>query len=367
VNPPLVENILAQGASLGVVASHQFEKGRERLIKSAELIRSSKRIVLSGMGASLYACIPLQYFLASRGVAASVIDASELLHFHASTLDQETAVVLVSRSGETVEVTKLLPVLAARECQVVGVVNVTGSTLASRASETLEVSSPPDQLVPIQTYTGTVVTLLLLGAAYFDELDTTRAELEATIATLAKWIPECYRWSGSWPGFLGTASPLYLLGRGGSLASIHIGTLLLHKVAKMPAVAMSAALFRHGPVEVIDEQFHAVILGSQKATAELDMALAEDIVRMKGNVRWIGPLSESSNIDPMYPWLYPWPTNVPDRFAPLIDVVPLQIAAYQMARWRGIPPGEFRFAPAVTVSEKGGFSSLPVGAGAVAG
>ena len=363
MNPPVVENILAQGASLGVVASHQFEKGRERLIKSAELIRSSKRIVLSGMGASLYACIPLQYFLASRGVTASVIDASELLHFHASILDQDTAVILVSRSGETAEITKLLPILEERQCRVVGVVNVTGSTLGSRASEILAVNSPPDQLVPIQTYTGTLVTLLLLGAAYFDELDMIRRELEATIGTLTKWIPECYRWSGSWPGFLGTASPVYILGRGPSLASIHTGTLLLHAVAKMPAVPMSAAIFRQGPVEVIDEQFHAVILGSQQATAELDAVLAEDLIKMKGNVRWVGPLSESPAITP----LCAWPTNLPDRFASLADVVPLQIAAYQMARWRGIPDGEFRFAPAVTLSEKGGFSDVSVGAGAAAG
>jgi glutamine---fructose-6-phosphate transaminase (isomerizing) len=349
VIPPLAQNILAQPDALRAVRAHHFSEDREALVRAAELLRTSKRILLSGMGASLFACIPLQYFFAARGVSASVIESSELLYFETAALDARTTVVLVSRSGESVEATKLLPILRQARCNVIGVSNVPGSTLAREATQAVSIGSPADELVAIQTYTATVVTLLLLGSAYFLDLyGAIKGELDAVIDALVAWVPECFHWSGAWPGFFASREPLYLLGRGASLASVAAGALLFHEVAKMPAVGMSAAQFRHGPVEVLGNQFHAVVFGTQCATRELDFALAQDLLTA-GQVRWLGPSADDSKV----PALYPWPANLPERFAPVAEIVPLQLAAYRTAEWRGIPLGKFRFAPAITRSETG--------------
>jgi len=349
VNPPLLRNILDQTDALQAVASHQFGEGRGALTGVSRLLRLSRRIVLTGMGGSFAACIPLSYFFAGRGIPVSVVETSELLYFHTSTLNAETAVVLVSRSGESVEATRLLPILRQSGCRVAGVTNVPASTLASQVEETILLGSPPDELVAIQTYTATVVALLLLGAAYFDELDSVQPELDATIGILSRWIPECFRRSAGWNEFFVQSSPLYLLARGASLASATLGALLSHEVAKTPAVSMSAAQFRHGPVEVAGEQFRAIVFGSEARTAELDAALANDLLKTKSNVRWIGPRRANSSVEP----LCPWPEGVPDRFAPVLEIVPLQFAAFQLAQSRGIPLGRFRFAPAITLSETG--------------
>jgi glutamine---fructose-6-phosphate transaminase (isomerizing) len=350
VKPPLAENILAQADALRAVRAHHFSHGRQGVVRAEALRRSSKRIVLSVMGGSLFACYPLSFFFAGRGVFAPVIETSELLHFCTPTLEAGTAVVLVSRSGESVEATKLLAMLTAARLPVVAVVNVPGSTLAKGAAETVLIGSPPDELVAIQTYTATVLTLLLLGSAYFVELyGAVKPELDAAIDALSGWIPECFHWSGGWPSFFASGSPLYMLGRGASLGSAGAGALLFQEVAKIPAMGMSAAQFRHGPVEVVDEQFRAVVFGSQAATRAIDHALAEDLVNASGNVRWIGPEVADSAV----PALYAWPANLPERFAALAEIVPLQIAAYRSAEWRGIPMGRFRFAPLVTLSETG--------------
>jgi glutamine---fructose-6-phosphate transaminase (isomerizing) len=350
VNPPLAENILAQADALRAARAHHFSGGREALVKAAELLRASKRIVLSGMGGSYFACMPLSYFFAARGVAAAVIETSELVHFGAATLDAETVVVLVSRSGESVETTKLLPVLKQARSNVIGVVNVPESTLGREATQAVWIGSPADELVAIQTYTSTIVTLLLLGAAYFLDLyGAVKAELDETIAALADWIPECFHWSGGWPSFFASATPLYVLGRGASLGSVGAGALLFHEVAKMPAVGMPAAQFRHGPVEVVTDRFHAVVFGTQAATREIDGALAADLLKANGKVRWVGPAMADAAVEP----LYRWPAGVPERFAPVAEIIPLQIAAFRTAQWRDIPLGQFRFAPMVTVSETG--------------
>lgn len=350
MNPPLAENILSQADALRAIRAHHFSSGREALVRAAELLRTSKRIILSGMGGSLFASIPLHYFFAARGVAASVIETSELLHFHGQAMDAGTAVILVSRSGESVEATKLLGMLQQSQAKVIGVVNVPGSTLARNASQAVVMGSPADELVAIQTYTATIVTLLLLGSAYFLDLyGAIKAELDATIDALSAWIPECFHWSGGWPSFFASATPLYVLGRGASLSSVGAGSLLFHEVAKMPAVGMSTAQFRHGPVEVVNEQFRAVVFGSQSASRDIDHALAEDLSNANANVRWVGPPVAGSRVAP----LCAWPEGLPERFAPVAEIIPMQIAAYQTAQWRGVPLGRFRLAPMITVSETG--------------
>jgi glutamine---fructose-6-phosphate transaminase (isomerizing) len=346
---PLVENILAQPEAIRTVAAYQFGEGKDALLKSSALLRS-RRIILSGMGGSLSACIPVAHYLASKGVLAPVIETSELLYAYAPAVDENTAVILVSRSGETVEVTKLLSILKERKAVVIGVTNVPKSTLASSSTQSISVHSPPDQLVAIQTYTATLIVLLLLGAAFCDEFNSNlKSELDVTANALSAWIPECFKTSGDWESFFEARAPLYLLGRGASLASVAAGVLVLHEVAKASAVGMSAANFRHGPVEVVDKHFHAIAFGSERATADLDAALAEDLGRMNGDVRWIGAPVPSRKLVP----LCPWPANVPDRFATVFEIIPLQIGAYQLAERRGVVPGEFRYAPAVTVSEAG--------------
>jgi glucosamine--fructose-6-phosphate aminotransferase (isomerizing) len=347
---PLVENILAQPEAIRTVAAYQFGEGEDALLQSSALLRSSRRIILSGMGASLSACIPVAHYLASKGVLAPVIETSELLYSYARGLDENTAVILVSRSGESIEVTKLLPILKERKVTVIGVTNVPDSTLASNSTQSVYLQSPPDQLVAIQTYTATLIVLLLLGAAWCNELDANlQSELDLTAAVLSSWIPECFETSGDWSSFLKADSPLYLLGRGASLASVAAAALALQEVAKAPAIGMSSASFRHGPVEVVDEQFQAIIFGSQRDTADLDAALAEDVGRMKGTIRWIGPPVGTRKIV----HLCPWPANVPDRFASVFEIIPMQIAACRLAERRGIVPGEFRHAPAITLSETG--------------
>jgi glucosamine--fructose-6-phosphate aminotransferase (isomerizing) len=200
------------------------------------------------------------------------------LHFQSNLLTTDTALVLVSRSGESIEATELLKKVP-RGCKTVGLINVPGSTVARQATRAILVNSLPDQLVAIQTYTGTVVTLLLLGAAYDQQLDASpKTDLERTIEVLTRCVPEWYRFSGSWPGFFANNVPMYLLGRGPTLASVQAGALLLQEVAKVPAVPMSAPQFRHGPVEVVHDQFRVIIFGTQRTTEDLEDTLGDKIL-----------------------------------------------------------------------------------------
>ncbi len=349
VSTPLLENILHQPEALRSIGKYQFGQGLHALQEAAELLRSRKRVLLSGMGASQFACTPFYYGLAARGWPVTSIETSELLYFLPSMADYDTAAVLVSRSGESVEVVRLLSHLKKSGAAIVGLVNIADSTLGSEASRTILMNSPADQLVAIQTYTATLIVFALLEAAMFGELEQAKADLERTTELFAKLIPECVKASEQWKGFLEGEQPIYILGRGAALGAVSEGVLLMHETAKSPAVGMSVAQFRHGPVEVTDSKFRGIVIGTQPETARLDAALAEDLGKMGGQVRWIGP--EVDGV-PVIPFMS-WPKDMPRRFTAALETIPLQLAAYRKAELRGIVPGDFRWAPAITRAESG--------------
>jgi glucosamine--fructose-6-phosphate aminotransferase (isomerizing) len=349
VGTQLFQNILAQPSSLRAVADHHFGPGRNTLVRSGNLLRSSKRIVLTGMGASLSASIPLHYMLAGRGIDVATVETAELLYFLEAGLDRDTVVVLVSRSGESIEALKLLDLLDRRQCRTVGVTNVPGSTLAVRTTESILLNSPPDELVAVQTYTATAVTLALLGAACLDELNSAHSDWLSAIAVFSSWIEECVAASTTWQQFVNLTAPVYFLSRGPGLASVQEGILLMHETAKCPASGMSIPQFRHGLVEVTDERFRAVVLCTQPVTSEMDLQLASDLVRMGGHLRLIGPSTAKTQVEQ----LCPWPEAVPQPFVSIFETVPLQLLAYRTAEVRGVVPGTFRWSGAITSSESG--------------
>jgi fructoselysine-6-P-deglycase FrlB-like protein len=62
-----------------------------------EAIRARGHIVFTGMGSSYDACYPAVTALGSAGIAATMLDAAELLHFRLPAVSADTLVVCVSQ------------------------------------------------------------------------------------------------------------------------------------------------------------------------------------------------------------------------------------------------------------------------------
>lgn len=74
--------------------------------------------------------------------------------------------------------------------------------------------------------------------------------------------------------------------------------------------------------------------------------LRHDLPSFGGRVCVVGP----AQLLPDRPWVW----NVPAasaELAPLLEVVPLQFAAWRLALWRGLVPGDFRYVARVTLDE----------------
>jgi glucosamine--fructose-6-phosphate aminotransferase (isomerizing) len=253
----------------------------------------------------------------------------------------------VSRSGESVEVAKLLEVLQGH-AKVIGVSNDPDSLLAKEADVSIHIGSLPDEMVAIQSYTGTVLTMQLLYRAVVNKRPEDDTELHSALDALPSLIAHEVETATKWDKFLTRKSPPYLLGRGPSYGSVLEGSLLFHETAKAPAVGIHAASFRHGPVETVDGDFAGIVFAPSGVTRNLNLGLARDIVRFGGTLHVIGPGgADTEGLE-----LCETP-QVAETLAPLFEIVPVQCAALRLAQLRGLKIGSFRYTPLVTRDEVG--------------
>ncbi len=332
----MLDDILRQPESLRRAWDHQFGAGFHDLLTAGRQVRSATRVIFTGMGGSLFAAIPAVAYLEQFGIVAEYVETAELLHFRRASLNSQTAVVMISRSGESVETLKLLPLLDASGVPVVGVTNVETSTLFRYAPLSLLFGSNNDRMVAVQSYTSSVAVLLLFAASILNQpLAEWEKIIDSICERLSLAIEIAVGTADEWVEFCAGARGIYCLGRGPSLASAHEAALLFHEASRTTAAALSTAQYRHGPVEVTDAGTRAIIFPSNGPTRDLDLALGADLESMGAQVRICDA------------------PGVSDPFAPIVEIVPAQVATCALALSKGIDPGDFRYATLVTASEAG--------------
>jgi glucosamine--fructose-6-phosphate aminotransferase (isomerizing) len=104
---PYVQDILSQPDSLRL-ALEKFDAAPLAPLRKAIQRGGFERIVLTGMGASLYAAYPAWLTLAQAGLPALWVDTAELVHHAQGLLTSRTLFWLFSQSGRSAEIVSAL-------------------------------------------------------------------------------------------------------------------------------------------------------------------------------------------------------------------------------------------------------------------
>ena len=110
---------------------------------------------------------------------------------------------MISRSGGSIEPVLLAEKMRQAGMTVIAVTNVPGSDLEQIADITLPIGSQADKLIAVQTYTGTVLTLLLLAEEVLAGESAKLSEAcAAALPALSAHIDECLRAERAWQDWL---------------------------------------------------------------------------------------------------------------------------------------------------------------------
>jgi glutamine---fructose-6-phosphate transaminase (isomerizing) len=297
--------------------------------------RRPRHVVFTARGTSDHAALYGAYLTEIRlGLPAGLASPSSVTVFGARPDLSQALVVGVSQSGGSPDLTEVLQTARQTGALTLAVTNNPKSALNDAAELSIDVDAGHERAVAAtKTYTAELLALLLLvemtrngGDLPRDEQDAL-AELpakarEALTDGTAKQIAPRYRF----------AARVVTTGRGYAYPTAREAALKLMETSYLPALSFSGADLLHGPLALADPDVPVLaVVGNGPG----GLAMREVLTRLderRADVVTIGP-----DDVPGATARLPVPA-ADERYAPLLDILPLQTLAKDLAIARGEDP-----------------------------
>jgi glucosamine--fructose-6-phosphate aminotransferase (isomerizing) len=295
--------------------------------------RHGRPLYLVGCGTSYHACLLGAYcFNQLAGVAAVPVLGPQFIEQYGQSIGPEDVAVFVSQSGETKDVLNSVKVMRERGGQVLGVLNVLGSTLMNTSDVYLPLACGYEISVPAtKTFVNQAVLFLYLAYRLAGR-DT--AELDVLPELLALVTEAIGEQAQAVTAYLQEWNDIYYLGYGLTHPIALEGALKLKEITYAHCEGIFSSEFKHGPLSAVHEGYPVVFITAPGD--EMMMINHVNEVTVRGG-RAIAVAAEHPALrSNVHDYLV-----VPDsdRFlSPILATVPAQLVSYYMSVARGIDP-----------------------------
>lgn len=301
-------------------------------------VRPGTAVLLTGMGSSFHALYPLELALVAAGIAAVRVETAELIQYQPARLAAATVVIAVSQSGRSAETVLMLDQLVSEQT-LIGVTNDADSPLARRSDRLVLLQAGPEASVSCKSYVATLIALELL-ANVLTGRTIDWAMLASAPDRVAAYLHDWRDHATAVAPF--AASPrLFLAGRGRSLASVGTGALIFKEATRAPAEGMSAAAFRHGPIELVDANTVLILFAGEPQTLDLNLRLADTVRAAGGRAIMVGTGATIATFGT---------GDAPDRLSQVLEILPIQMMTLARAAQQGVEAGCFTLASKITIT-----------------
>ncbi len=317
---------------------------REVIEDITQRIRRARGVFLIGCGSSFHACLSASYLfskLASFHINAVL--ASEFSAYE-DFLKEDTLVIAVTQSGETIDVLDAIKTAKQKGCQVVSIVNVMGSSATQFADASIFLNAGPEvSVLSTKTYTAQLTVLTLLAYSLAGKYEEGQRELKylwnivynITAASMRNRIKDL-------ADRLSKVEHIFVLGRGPLYATALEAALKIKEVSYIHAEAFAGGELKHGPISLIGKGTPCIVFVS-KDTERHIISNAMEVKSRGGYLIGIGPTPLDT-----FDFFIKVPES--DELNPICQIIPIQILAYQLAVILGHDPDRPRnLAKSVTV------------------
>lgn len=340
---PYIQDILAQPDALAATLQQLPQAATDLRSLAARLKAGAfSRIVLTGMGSSLAALYPFWFRLVQAGYAPIIIETSELLYDAANLITADTLLVIVSQSGRSAEIVRLLEQRGG--ATVLAVTNDATSPLAQTAEVVVLTAAGVESNVSCKTYVCSLAALVLVSDTLVAQnpLEPPSFEqLQAVGEVMTAYLNRWQEYATSLGDLLGGSS-LIICGRGPSLAAVHYSALILKEAAKVHTEGLTAPQFRHGPMELAKTSVQVLVYEGHGSTVPLNRRLVADTIEAGGRAYLIG--------DTQQPEAFRLPAASPAAL-PILEILPMQLLSVGLAWRNGLEPGQFYIGSKITTVE----------------
>ncbi len=313
----------------------------DELRVSDDELRDVKRVVLVAAGTSHHAALVAKYAIERWARLGVDVDIASEYRYRDPIVEVGTLVIGVSQSGETIDTIQAAREARRRGARVVAISNIVDSSLAresdaviyTRAGLEVSVASTKAFVAQVaalellalrlaqlrQTLSPSDVDALFLGLSHVSAQVAQVLARGADVDDVAKQL-------------LGVRD-FFFLGRHVGFPTALEGALKLKELSYLHAEGYPAGELKHGPLALIEPGVVVVAVATDPAMHEKLLSnLAE--VKARGATVVAVATDDDEKIEAVADYVLRVPVTEP-MFTPMIDIVPLQLFAYAMARGLG--------------------------------
>ena len=231
-----------------------LDQDKENISKIIEMLKSAEKIILTGAGSSYNAAIGGEFLFCELGYDARAISACDLERYE-KIIDEKTAVIALSQSGETMDIIQpLKKIKSEKNPKIISMVNVPFSTISEEIADlNIPLNCGAERAVAAtKSFTSQQILLRYLYYGLDGRLD----DGENIIKTAIEKIPH-YRYDSPFQDYddlttyLSQTDQIILLGEGINYSVAREAALKFEEITNISAKAFECGEFKHGPLTMI--------------------------------------------------------------------------------------------------------------------
>ncbi len=328
-----------------------------------EEFRAFRRLRIVACGTSWHAALAGKFMIEKLARIPVEVDYGSEFRYRDPILSGEDLTVVISQSGETADTIAAQREAKAKGSRTLAICNVLGSMVTREAAGTLYTHAGPEiGVASTKAFTSQLTALFLLGM-YLGQVRGVLSREESK-----EWVAELRKIPGKLEAVLShealyedlgrrlfRSNDFLFLGRGVHFPIALEGALKLKEISYIHAEGYPAGEMKHGPNALIDENLPVVILAARDPSdpgseilREKTLSNMQEVKAREGAV--IAITTDGDNaVSRMADHVIEIPPSK-ELLLPILEVIPLQLLAYQIAVRRGCDVDQPRnLAKSVTV------------------
>jgi glucosamine--fructose-6-phosphate aminotransferase (isomerizing) len=315
--------------------------GLDELRLGDEDLRRADKVFLVACGSSYHAAMVAKYAIERWTRLPTEVDIASEFRYRDPVLDDRTLTVGVSQSGETLDTSKAMQEARRWGAKVLVVSNVVDSSMAREADGVLYTRAGPEiGVASTKCHVAQIVALELLAltlaqirgtlppgeiAALLDRMDELEGQVECALSRTKDVDAVADAVAG--------ARDFFFLGRNVGYPVALEGALKLKEISYLRAEGYPAGELKHGPIALIVPGTVVVGVATRNRLFEKMLANVAEVKSRGATVVLVAEDGDEEAADQADHVL--WVPPVHELLSPVVDVVPLQLLAYRIARTLG--------------------------------
>ena len=329
--------------------SEQVDTVKQSLMQDSELITAvanrikSSKVYIVACGSSYNAAKAAETEFLKNGIMPRIVHAHEFEQYE-KFLSETSTVLAISQSGETLDLIKAVKTAKSRGTQIISIVNVKGSSLSRLSDQNIFMNVGPEICVlSTKSYTAQVAILMLIATALVIKPNQAKQEIEEIIRNIYYLTSESARkYTKELSQILRYSNHIFTIGRGRDYATAMEAALKIKEVSYIHAEGFAGGEIKHGPIAMIEHGTPCIVFVPNQENQDI-LSNAQEL---KTRGAFIIGISEKKHEVFDY-----WIKVVgPDKFSPILRIIPIQALSYYLAVMKGLDPDKPRnLAKSVTV------------------